>query len=546
MDFLTSVLDADPLIIARWQFGITTVYHFLMVPLTIGLGLLVAVFQTAWVRTGREHWLRMTKFWGKLFLINFIMGVATGIVQEFQFGMAWSEYSRFVGDVFGAPLAMEALLAFFVESTFLGLWIFGWDRLPKKVHLATIWCASLATILSAYFILVANSWMQHPVGTEIVEGRAVMTDVWAVFTNITALVTFPHTIAGAFAVAGAFLLGISWFHLHRRRAAGIDTVDDAGRVVVGEDPSHGRGRDRTDYRVWITSLRVGAAVAVVAFLGTAFTGHHQAQLMFEQQPMKMAAAEAACHDGTGFSVLTIGDLSSDGATTCDDVVAVYELPGLLSYLANGDFTTEIKGVNTLLPEYQEKYGTHLPDDPMYGDRAGQEINYLPLMEVTYWGFRMMITFGGIAAFAAAVALWLTRRGTVPGGKWVSRLAVLGIAAPFAANSAGWIFTEMGRQPFVVAPNPDFDGVDQVFMFTAAAVSPGVSAGELLFSTVALTSVYAALAVVELVLLTRYVRGGVGSAMPELGPAAGPDGDSGDDSDGAPGAHGGDDVLAFAY
>lgn len=524
----------DPLEIARWQFGITTVYHFLMVPLTIGLGLLVAVLQTAWHRTGKPEYLRMTKFWGKLFLINFIMGVATGIVQEFQFGMAWSEYSRFVGDVFGAPLAMEALLAFFVESTFLGLWIFGWDRLPKAIHLACIWAASLATILSAYFILVANSWMQHPVGVELVDGRAVMTDAWAVFTNNTALVTFPHTIFGAFSVAGGFLLGISWYHLYRRRATGIDTVGADGRVVVGENPAQGAARDQTDHSVWITSLRLGAVVAMVSFAGVALTGHTQAQLMFEQQPMKMAAAEAACHDGTGFSVLAVGNLGGSGQTTCDDVVGVYEIPGLLSFLANNDFTTEVKGVNTLLPEYQEKYGTHLPNDPLYAERAGQEINYLPLMEVTYWGFRLMITFGGLAAFAALVALWITRKGTVPDNKWISRLAVLGILAPFAANSAGWIFTEMGRQPFVVVPNPSFEGIDQIFMYTAAAVSPGVSAGELLFSLVALGAVYGVLLVVEVRLLVRYVRGGVPSAMPELV-------DRGDRSTNDDG-----DVLAFAY
>ncbi|APF39767.1 cytochrome ubiquinol oxidase subunit I [Neomicrococcus aestuarii] len=529
----------DPLEIARWQFGITTVYHFLMVPLTIGLGIVVAALETTWLITKKQEFLRMTKFWGKLFLINFIMGVATGIVQEFQFGMAWSEYSRFVGDVFGAPLAMEALLAFFVESTFLGLWIFGWDRLPKVVHAACIWAATLAATLSAYFILVANSWMQHPVGVEIQDGRAVMTDAWAVFTNNTALVTFPHTLFGAFAVAGGFLLGISWYHLHRRRAEGIDTVDADGRVIVGEAPELGAARDKTDYFVWIKSLRIGAVVAIIAFIGVAFSGHAQAQLMFEQQPMKMAAAEAACHDGTGFSVLAVGDLSAQGQTDCSNIVAVFELPGLLSYLANEDFTTPVKGVNTLLPEYQEKYGTTYPNDPMYGANAGQEINYLPIMEVTYWGFRLMITFGGMAAVAAAIALWVTRKGTVYNNKWISRLAVLGILAPFAANSAGWIFTEMGRQPFVVAPNPSFTGIDQVFMFAAAAVSPGVSAGELLFSLIALTLIYLVLLVVEVRLLVRFIRGGIPSAMPELSKKH-------DDTDGTKNDQHDDDVLAFAY
>jgi len=525
----------DPLMIGRWQFGITTVYHFLMVPLTIGLGLVVASIQTAWVRTGNPAYLRMAKFWGKVFLINFAMGVATGIVQEFQFGLAWSEYSRFVGDVFGAPLAMEALLAFFVESSFLGLWIFGWQRLPKRIHLACLWCAVIASALSAYFILVANSWMQHPVGVKMVDGRPQMVDAWAVFTNNTALVTFVHTMFGAVCVAGSFLFGIAWFHLYRRRRDGIDTVDATGRVVVGEDPSKGAGRDKLDHTVWYRSLRLGGWVALVAFLGVAFSGHAQAQLMIHQQPLKMASAEAACHDGTGFSVLSIGDLGGD-KTTCSSVTTVFEIPGLLSFLAHDNFTTDVPGVNSLIPQYQEKYGTTLPDNPIYHDRAGEKIDYQPIMAVTYWGFRLMITFGGLGAAAAALGLWLTRKGTVPQSKWLSRLAVLSILAPFAANSAGWIFTEMGRQPFVVAPNPDVAGPDQVFMFTAAAVSPGVSAGEMLFSLITLTAVYAVLAVVEVFLLFRYVRGGVPAAMPEL--------EQHDDDDDGQGKD--DDVLAFAY
>ena len=542
----------DALEIARWQFGITTVYHFMMVPLTIGLGLVVAILQTVWHRTGKVEFLRMTKFWGKLFLINFIMGVATGIVQEFQFGMAWSEYSRFVGDVFGAPLAMEALLAFFVESTFLGLWIFGWKQLRPGLHLAALWCAVIGSVVSAYFIIVANSWMQHPVGVTVVDGRPVMTDAWAVFTNNTALVAFPHTVMGALGVAGAFLLGIAWYHLWQRRHDGIDTVAVVNgaakrgkargteRVVVGEAPGV-PGRDRTDHAVWLKSLRIGAVVAMISFAGTAITGDLQGKLMFEQQPMKMAAAEAACHDGTGFSILSVGNV---GSRNCDDVVAVMEVPGLLSFLAKGDFTTEVKGVNTLIPEYEQAYGTNLPDNPLYGDRAGRDVQYVPVMEVTYWGFRAMIGFGGLAAAAAAVALWLTRKGTVPQSRWLMRLAVVGILAPFGANAAGWIFTEMGRQPFVVAPNPAMAGsVDQVFMFTAAAVSPGVSAGEILTSLIVLTLIYAALMVVEVRLLWTYTRGGVASAMPEL--AHGADHEKHDDES-HPGGKAADDVLAFAY
>ncbi len=519
----------DPLLIGRWQFGITTVYHFWMVPLTLGLGPIVVYLQWRWHRTGDERFLRMTKFWGKLYLINFVMGVATGIVQEFQFGLAWSEYSRFVGDVFGAPLAMEALLAFFLESTFLGLWIFGWDKLSRRVHLACLAIAVGASVLSAYFIIAANSWMQHPVGVELVDGRPVMTSIGAVLTNDTAVVAFVHAIFGSLAVGGAFTLGISWYHLWRRRRDGIDTIDHTGRVVVGRAPDVA-GRDRTDHRVWLGSLRVGAVVAVVSFAGLAVSGDVQAKLMFEQQPMKMAAAEAACHTGTGFSVLSIGEV---GARDCSQVRPVVEIPGLLSFLANGDFATPVKGVNELVPAYQAAYGTHLPDDPLYGDRAGQQIDYVPIMSVTYWGFRMMIGFGAVAAFVAALALWFTRKGTVPTARSPMRVAVLGIFAPFIANSAGWIFTEMGRQPFVVAPNPT--GVDGVHLFTAAALSPNVGFGQILFSLVTLGLVYLALIIVEVILIGRYVRAGVPGAMPEL--------DADPDDPGGPVR---DDVLAFAY
>jgi cytochrome d ubiquinol oxidase subunit I len=522
----------DPLEIARWQFGITTVYHFWLVPLTLGLGPVVAIMQTLYLKTGNERYLRMTKFWGKLYLINFILGVATGLVQEFQFGMAWSEYSRFVGDVFGAPLAMEGLLAFFFESTFLGLWIFGWSKLPPKIHLACLWLAILGSLVSAFFILVANSWMQHPVGITYEHGRPVLNDIWAVLTNNTAINAYAHTLTGSFAVGAAFLLGISWYHLWRRRKDGIDTVGVNNRVIVGSSDTV-PGRDVADHGVWLTSLRIGGVIAIIAFAGVAISGDQQAKLMFHQQPMKMAAAEAACHTGTAFSVLSFGNL---GSSNCKNVVGAIEIPGLLSFLANGNFTTTVKGVDQLLPEYQAKYGKTLPNNSIYGSRAGEKIDYVPVMAVTYWGFRLMILFGALAAFAAIVALWMTRKGTVPSSKWIMRLAIFGILAPFAASSAGWIFTEMGRQPFVVAPNPTPGGVDGVFMFTAAAVSPGVSAGEMLFSLIVLTLVYGGLMVVEIRLLVKYVRGGTVSAMPELGKLPGDGTDE----------HDSDDVLSFAY
>ncbi|SHE67417.1 cytochrome bd-I ubiquinol oxidase subunit 1 apoprotein [Streptoalloteichus hindustanus] len=512
---------------ARWQFGITTVYHFLMVPLTISLALLVAGMQTAWVRTGRAKYLAMTKFWGKLMLVNFAMGVVTGIVQEFQFGMAWSAYSRFVGDVFGAPLAMEGLVAFFVESTFLGLWIFGWDRLPRRVHLACAWAFSLATMASAYFILAANSWMQHPVGVELVDGRPRLTSIWAVLTNNTVLAAFPHTIAGAFAVGGSFLVGIASWHLWRRHR---------------DTPA-----ENQDRQVWRASVKVGGWVGVVAYAALALSGDLQSKLMFEQQPMKMAAAEALCHSErpASFSVFAVGDVTRPD---CENVKSL-TVPALLSFLAKSDFTSEIKGIQDLLPEYRAKYGTNYPDDPRLGELSGKPIDYVPALPVTYWGFRLMIGFGGVAAGMGLLALWAIRRGRVPAGRWFPALGLLTIATPFLGNSFGWVFTEMGRQPFVVVPNPS--GVDGVWMYTAQAVSSGVTVGEMLTSLVALTTVYGVLAGVEFYLLRRYARAGVAAVLPgwdrpEPEPGGG-DPDAGDTGggDGA-GDRKPDDVLAFAY
>ncbi|SEI99112.1 cytochrome ubiquinol oxidase subunit I [Demequina mangrovi] len=464
----------EALELARWQFGITTVYHFVLVPLTIGLSVLVAILQTAWVRTGDEKWLRLTKFYGKLLLINFSLGIATGIVQEFQFGMNWSEYSRFVGDVFGAPLAMEALLAFFLESTFLGLWIFGWDRLPKKLHLLTVWAFAIGSTLSAYFIIAANSWMQHPVGAEYnpETGRAEMTDIWAVLTNNTTLVAFPHVIATAFLVAGTFVAGIAVYWMVRK---------------------HREDKDHADLPMYRTAARFGAWVMIASGIGVIITGDLQAKLMFEQQPIKMAAAEALIETPDGaapFSLLSIGNLAGNDPASVSHVI---EIPGLTSYLATGSWNGEVLGLDELQEIYAERYGATTPD--------GEEIEYRPNLLVTYWSFRLMI---GLAAFSAALALgilWFTRkkRSELPG--WMKTLALVSLPMPYLAASFGWIFTEMGRQPFVVAPNPT--GSDQIMLMTMFGYSSSVSAGEVLTSMITFTVVYAILAVFWFRLIQRY-------------------------------------------
>ncbi|MFK3979899.1 cytochrome ubiquinol oxidase subunit I [Micromonospora sp. NPDC050397] len=497
----------DALDVARWQFGVTTVYHFLFVPLTIGLSLLVAILQTLWHRTGDERYLKLTKFYGKLFLINFAMGVVTGIVQEFQFGMNWSDYSRFVGDVFGAPLAIEALLAFFLESTFLGLWIFGWDRLPRRIHLATIWAAAIGSTLSAYFILAANSWMQHPVGYRINPdtGRAELTDIFAVLTNKVTLATFPHTLAGCFLVAGSLMVSVALWHLIRHRHQPAEQTADRPDTdqPTTPDTTSTTGRTHTDTRAFRFAAKFGAVVTLVAAVGVLITGDIQGKIMTDVQPMKMAAAEGLYHteQPASFSVLTIGSL--DGTRE----LYALKIPYLLSFLGTGDPHGEVKGINDLQAQYVSEYGPG---------------SYTPIIPVTYWSFRFMIAFGMTAAAIALWALWATRRERTPTSRWLLRAAIVMPILPLAANCFGWIFTEMGRQPWVVFGE----------MLTRDGVSRSVSLTEVLTSFTAFTLIYATLAVIEVRLLLRYARAG----LPDTTPPPEPDDDTADE----------DRPLAFAY
>jgi cytochrome bd ubiquinol oxidase subunit I len=425
--------------LARLQFGITTLFHFIFVPLSIGLAAFVAVLETARHRTGKPVYARMVGFWGRLMLISFAVGVVTGIVQEFQFGMNWSEYSRYVGDVFGAPLAMEALAAFFLESTFIGLWIFGRDRLPPRVHLATIWLVAFGSALSAYFILAANSWMQHPVGYTIgASGRAEMTSIWAVLTNSTALYAFAHTILGALTTAGVVILGVSAWHLLR-------------------------GNDLDGFR---RSATLALAVTFVAALGTATVGHFQAQLMTEQQPMKMAAAEAlyTSQDGAPFSLFAVAPFEGTPKRLTHNI----EVPKGLSVLSTNTLNGRVEGIDDLQAAYEARYG---PGD------------YRPVIGITYWSFRLMVGAGMLMILLGAVGLLLLRRGTLTTSRRFLRLAVWAIPLPFLANAMGWVFTEMGRQPWVV----------QGLLRTDQAVSPTVSAWTVALSLVGFTILYGVLA-----------------------------------------------------
>lgn len=492
----------DVLDLARWQFGITTVVHFFFVPFTVSMAFLVAIMQTAWMRTKSERWLRLTKFFGKLLLINVAVGVVTGLVQEFQFGMNWSDYSRFVGDIFGAPLAMEALLAFYLESVFVGVWIFGWGRISPKLHLATIWITAIATLLSAYFILAANSFMQNPVGYEINEerGRAELTDIGAVLTNKVALITFPHTIFAAFMVGGGVVAAVALWQLVRGARA-PETAVEGGVADAG---------------AFRTALRIGAVTILVAGVGVVLTGDQQGKVMTEVQPMKMAAAEALydTQQPAPFSLFTIGTL--DGSRALYSI----EVPQLLSFLATGSFDGEVQGINDLQAEYTERFG---------------EGDYAPNIPVTYWTFRLMIGAGGLAGLIALWQLWVTRRNRAPTSRWALRVAAVLPLLPLAANSFGWIFTEMGRQPWLVFG----------LLPTEAGVTPGSTTASVFTSLAAFTVLYAGLCVLWVWLLLKHARPGLPDVTAEARWGAGepPPGQAGE-------ASGDDDEadrpLTFAY
>jgi cytochrome bd-type quinol oxidase subunit 1 len=438
--------------LARWQFAITSIYHFLFVPVTIGLAFLVALLQTAWYRNGDETYRKLARFFGALLLINVAIGVVTGLIQEFEFGMNWSAYSRLVGNVFGGPLAMEGLVAFFLESTFLGIWIFGWNRLSKKAHLATIWLVAAGTMLSAAFIMAANSWMQHPVGYTINHqtGQPQLTNIFALFTNPVFLWGYAHVLLASLVTGGVLMLGVSAWHMRKQHQ-----IEAFRRAAV-----------------------ISLAVLLPATVLTLFVGSELGVVEETYQPMKIAAAEAlwnTCPSHCSFSVVQIGGGNNDQTPT-----QIINIPDLLSILATNHVDGTVQGLNNLNAQYQKEYGPG---------------NYVPNVFIQYWSMRVMAYLATVVFILAAWGAWLLYRRRLDSAKWFLRIAPWAVVLPFLINTAGWMLTENGRQPWIV----------QGLMKTANGVSPSVSATDIWISIVIFVLVFAVLGVADAWLMLRYGR-----------------------------------------
>jgi cytochrome d ubiquinol oxidase subunit I len=435
--------------LARWQFAFTSINHFLFVPITIGLAVLTALLQTAWHRSKRDEYLRLTRFFGTLLVINVAIGVVTGLVQEFEFGMNWGAYSRLVGNIFGAPLAMEGLGAFFLESTFLGLWLFGWDKLPRRVHLLTIWAVAFGSVLSAAFIMAANSWMQHPVGYVMVKGKPQLNDIWAVFTNPVFVWGYSKVVLASLVTGAAVMLAVSAWQLRH-------------------------GGDRGTFT---RSARIALIVLVPAILFTMLVGDELGVIEAQYQPMKIAAAEAqwtTCQP-CSFSLFQVGGGNRDQTPT-----KILAIPHLLSLLATNHWNGKVIGLNPLQSQYSKQFG------------AGY---YVPNVFIQYWSMRVMAYAGVLVFLLALWGLWLIRRQKLATSRRFLWVAVWAAVLPFLMNTAGWLLTESGRQPWIV----------QGIMLTKNGISPTVSTTDIAISLAAFVLLYGVLATVDLLLMLRYSR-----------------------------------------
>jgi cytochrome d ubiquinol oxidase subunit I len=437
----------EGLFLARLQFAATSIYHFFFVPLTLGLGILVAIMETRYVQTDDEKYKKMTLFWGKLFLINFAMGVVTGIVQEFHFGMNWAGYSAFVGDIFGAPLAIEALLAFFLESTFLGIWIFGWNRLSKKLHLVSIWLVAFASNLSAFWILVANSFMQNPVGYEMAAdgSRALMNNFPALLTNPHALFQFFHVITAGMVTAAFFIMGISAYHLVKK--------------------------NNPDF--FKKSFKYGAVAGIIAGVLVTVIGHLQGQYLTGAQPMKMAAAEALWETEDPAALALVAGIDEANRTNTWQLA----IPGGLSFMNFYSFTSgQVPGINQLQAQMEAQYGPG---------------NYIPPVALTFWSFRIMFGLALVMALLGLLAVIFYGKGILEKQTWYLKIMFPALFLPYIASTFGWIMAEVGRQPWVV--------------YGLQLLKDGVSDLPLSFLVISFTGfviIYTLLAIVDVYLLVK--------------------------------------------
>lgn len=443
----------DALLLSRWQFAITTVYHFLFVPITLGLSIFVALLETCYVRTKRPAWKensrKLVRFFGTLFIINFSMGVVTGIVQEFHFGMNWSEYARFMGDIFGAPLALEALTAFFLESTFIGIWIFGWDKLSEKAHCICIWIVAFASSLSAFWILVANSFMQHPVGYAISNGRAEMTDFLALITNPYVIGEYSHTLFSAIATAGFLVIAVS-----------------AWKIL----------NDEVSRQAFTQTLKAGGIFMLLGLFAAMGSGHMHTQYLAQANPMKLSSFEALWETEDPAPFAIIADVNE--AEHKNDMEIT--IPAMFSMMLYNEPSGSVNGINQLQEEYSAQYG------------PGE---YRPDVTGMFWSFRIMIGLGGLMLLLAFVAAYLGWKKCPMNFPIFLKLLPWLLPLPFIANSVGWYIAEGGRQPWIVF------GLQK----TSEAVSPNLTSSDVWLTMVGFTLIYLVLAIAALWIAVGFIK-----------------------------------------
>ena len=453
-------MDLDILTLARIQFAMTTIFHYFFVPFSIGTGFIVAIMETMYVVKKNDVYLKMAKFWGNIFLLSFAVGVVTGLIQEFQFGMNWSDYSRFVGDIFGAPLAVEALLAFFLESTFIGLWLFTWNKVSPKLHVTFMWLVCFGTLMSAFWILVANSFMQHPVGYTLNNGRAEMTDFGALISSPQVFYEFTHVLSGAIIMGGTVIAGMAAIQLLRGQKKKISEVSR---------------------EIYKKSLRIGFIVALVGSLSALGTGDLQMKALVHDQPMKFAATEGLYEDSGDPAAWTVIAWMN---TNEKKKVFGIEIPYMLSILSYNKPSGYVKGMNTINAELVEEHG---------------EGDYFPPVNTLFWTFRIMAGIAMLTLLVSSVGLFLTRKKkpVLYESRWMLWVVSLMTVTPFLANTSGWLVTELGRYPWTVY------GLFKI----EDSISPNVSATSLLISNITYFTLFLTLGGVMVYLVNRQLHKG---------------------------------------